>query len=287
MSESNPQKKTSLHDSALHHRRGAGGAVGRRSLCGKLAVCRGRRFCAFLWLCTRELTALSRGGTLSGLVDQFRGLAISVPLMMFYSSLVIIPILALLSFIVLLVVMRRENPDLVDICMSELPMLTVVLPGMCLFGILDTEPRSLQALLLVLVFAIAVGGDTFAYFVGKRHWRAQAVPAHQPQQNRGRSCRAGWWGSILCAVAAGRIFTLCFPDFSGFPPIWADMLCGLFGGIAGQMGDLFASMVKTPLQDQGFRPYLSRTWRHAGPAGQHRFYRHHRLFLSCDLLASI
>lgn len=73
--------------------------------------------------------------------------------------------------------------------MSELPMLTVVLPGMCLFGILDTEPRSLQALLLVLVFAIAVGGDTFAYFVGSAHWRAQAVPAHQPQQNRGRSCR--------------------------------------------------------------------------------------------------
>ena len=33
-------------------------------------------------------------------------------------------------------------------------------------------------------------------------------------------------------------------DFAGFPPFWADMAVGLIAGLAGQLGDLFASMVK-------------------------------------------
>ena len=163
--------------------------------------------------------------------------------MMFYSSLVIIPILTLLSFAVLFQVMRREDPDLVDIMVSMLPMLTIVLPGMCLFGILDTEPRSLQALLLVMVFAIAVGGDTFAYFIGSAVGGPKLCPHISPNKTIAGSA-GGLLGSILCAVVAGRVFTWCFPGFSGFPPVWADMLVGFFGGIAGQMGDLFASMVK-------------------------------------------
>lgn len=190
-----------------------------------------------------ELTAISRGGHHPVWWTSFAGLAISVPLMMFFSSLVIIPILALLSFCVLYVVMRREDPDLIDICMSVLPMLSVVLPGMCLFGILDTEPRSLQALLLVLVFAIAVGGDTFAYFIGSAVGGPKLCPHISPNKTVAGAV-GGLLGSVICAVVAGRVFTLCFPNFTGFPPIWGDMLCGFFGGIAGQMGDLFASMVK-------------------------------------------
>ncbi len=54
----------------------------------------------------------------------------------------------------------------------------------------------------------------------------------------------GLVGSIVCAVVAGRIFAACFPGDTSLPPVWGDMLCGLFGGLAGQMGDLFASMVK-------------------------------------------
>ena len=242
MSESNPQKKTS----AMIQRCITGAVLVALLAC--VLFVGSWLFAVVAFLCLslalyEELTALSRGGHYPVWWTSFAGLAISVPLMMFYSSLVIIPILALLSFIVLLVVMRRENPDLVDICMSELPMLTVVLPGMCLFGILDTEPRSLQALLLVLVFAIAVGGDTFAYFVGSAIGGPKLCPHISPNKTVAGAA-GGLVGSILCAVAAGRIFTLCFPAFSGFPPIWADMLCGLFGGIAGQMGDLFASMVK-------------------------------------------
>ena len=88
-----------------------------------------------------------------------------------------------------------------------------------------------------------MGGDTFAYFVGSAIGGPKLCPHISPNKTVAGAA-GGLVGSIVCAVVAGRIFTLCFPDFSGFPPIWGDMLCGLFGGIAGQMGDLFASMVK-------------------------------------------
>ena len=162
MSERNPQKKSS----SMIQRCVTGAVLVALLACVLFVGSWLFALAAFLCLSLalhEELTAISRGGHHPVWWTSFAGLTISVPLMMFYSSLVIIPILALLSFAVLLVVMRREDPDL---------------------------------------------------------------------------------GSILCAVVAGRLFTLCFPDFSGFPPIWGDMLCGLFGGIAGQMGDLFASMVK-------------------------------------------
>ncbi len=241
MSEKNESKKTSMMQ------RIATGAVLVAVLALVLYV-GGWLFAAMAFLALsmalcEELNALSRYGHHPVWWTSFAGLAISVPLMMSYSSLLIIPILTLLYFCVLFVVMRRENPDLIDIMVSVLPMLTVVLPGMCLYGILDTQPRSLQALLLVLVFAIAVGGDTFAYFVGSAIGGPKLCPHISPNKTVAGSI-GGLVGSVLCAVLTGRIFSWCFPDFAGFPPIWGDMLAGLFGGGAGQMGDLFASMVK-------------------------------------------
>lgn len=172
----------------------------------------------------------------------YLGLAISIPLMMTYSSFVIIPILTLLSFAILVQVMRREDPDLVDIMTSVLPMFTIMLPGMCIFGILDTEPRAMQTMLLIMVFAIAVGGDTLAYFVGSAVKGPKLCPHISPNKTISGAV-GGLCGSILCAMLVGRVFTWCVPGFVG-PPIWGDMLVGLFGGIAGQLGDLFASLVK-------------------------------------------
>ena len=113
-----------------------------------------------------ELRALRQSGHHPVSWTSYATLAVSVPLMMYYSSVVIIPTLTIISFFVLLVVMRREEPTLNDVMVSVLPMLTLVLPGMCLFGILDTTLRRMQAMLLTMVFAIAVGGDTFALFAG-------------------------------------------------------------------------------------------------------------------------
>ena len=52
----------------------------------------------------------------------------------------------------------------------------------------------------------------------------------------------GLLGSVLCAVVVGRLFSL--GGAAPYPALWGDVLVGLLGGFAGQVGDLFESMVK-------------------------------------------
>ena len=150
--------------------------------------------------------------------------------------------LALVSFAVLLQIMRRDEPTLTDVMVSILPVLTLVLPGMCLFGILDTQLRRMQAMLLTMVFAIAVGGDTFALFVGTWVGGKKLCPRISPHKTVAGAI-GGLFGSVLMAWLVGFIFARVLPT-QAFPPMWANIVVGVIGGIAAQMGDLFASMVK-------------------------------------------
>ena len=171
----------------------------------------------------------------------YAGLILSLPLMMFYSARAMIPVMVLLVFCVLVQVMRRQEPELEDILISVMPLISIVLPAMCLVGLLDTQPRSLQLMLLIQVFAIAVGGDTFAYFVGSAVGGPKLCPRISPNKTIAGSV-GGLAGSMLMAFVVGRIFAASVPGLA--VPFWGDLLVGLIGGIAGQMGDLFASLVK-------------------------------------------
>ena len=160
-------------------------------------------FLATMLAIHEELNALKVGGHRPVCWTSYVALCLAVPAMRFYSSLAIIPILTVLGFFVVLQVMRREDPDLIDILVSVLPMITLVLPCMCLIGLLDS-PASLQKMLLVMVFAVAVGGDTFAYFIGSavRRGGGTAVLAgrrcalscsvgRRAGRSAGRLCRSG------------------------------------------------------------------------------------------------
>ncbi len=173
----------------------------------------------------------------------YAGLVCSIPLMMFYSAQAMIPVMALLCFCVLLQIVRREQPELSDVLVSVMPLLSIVFPAMCLMGLLDTQPRSLQLMLLVQVFAIAVGGDTLAYFVGSSVGGPKLCPKVSPNKTISGSI-GGLCGSVLLAFVVGRIFAAAVPDMAVKAPIWSDLLVGLIGGAAGQLGDLFASLVK-------------------------------------------
>ena len=173
---------------------------------------------------------------------SYAALAASVPLMMYFSAVVIIPMVTIVSFLVLLQIMRRAEPTLADVAMSLLPVLTIVLPGMCLFGILDTPLRRMQAMLLTMVFAIAVGGDTFALFVGTAIGGKKLCPNISPRKTVAGAI-GGLAGSVLLAWLTGLIFAKVLPT-QAFPPMWANIVVGVVGGVAAQMGDLFASMVK-------------------------------------------
>lgn len=199
-------------------------------------------FLVFSLCIKEELQALRHAGHSPVGWTSYVALGISVPMVLTYSYAAIIPILALLSFCVLLTVMRREKPDLVDVMVSVLPMLTLVLPAICIFGLLEVNPRSLQLFFLVMMFVIAIAGDTFAYFVGSRIGGQKLCPNLSPKKTVSGAV-GGLVGSVFFALLVGGIFPLCVPDFP-FPPAWANLLVGLFGGLAAQMGDLFASMVK-------------------------------------------
>jgi len=172
----------------------------------------------------------------------FAALVISAPLVYFFAYSAILPILVVLCFAILLHVMRRQSPRLEDVMISVLPMMTLVLPAMCIFGILQTSPRSLQLFFLVLLFAIAIGGDTCAFFVGWCIGGPKLCPSISPQKTLSGAI-GGLAASILFSCLTGWAFSLYAPSLT-LPPLWANLLIGFFGGIAGQVGDLFASMVK-------------------------------------------
>lgn len=191
-----------------------------------------------------ELGALRAGGHRPVWWVSFAGLICALPLMMKLSFVGMIPLMLVLCLCVVFQVMRRENPDLIDILVSVLPLFTLVLPAMCIFGVVDTQPRTLELMLTVFVFTTAVGGDTFAYFVGSAVGGPKLCPPISPNKTIAGSI-GGLAGSMAVTVLAGLIFRWCSPEFfSAYPLIWADALVGLVGGAAAQLGDLFASLIK-------------------------------------------
>jgi phosphatidate cytidylyltransferase len=188
-------------------------------------------------------SALRAGGHHPARWVAYAGLLLGVPLMMLYPDQTIIPLLMLLTFCVLVHVMLRPDPELTDVLVSVMPVFSVVLPALCLVGLQDCQPRSLQLMLLIQAFGIAVGGDTLAYFVGSAVGGPKLCPRISPNKTIAGSV-GGLLGSVLMAVLVGRIFAAAAPDLGVTVPLWAEILLGFIGGCAGQMGDLFASMVK-------------------------------------------
>jgi len=189
-----------------------------------------------------ELHALKQGGYNPVWWTSFAALYVGVPLVLTHSRVTVAPVLLVFTLAALVCVMCREKPELPDILMSVLPILSLVLPGIFLYGILDTDPRSMQLYLLLMTFVIPILGDTMAYFVGSNVGGPKLCPAISPNKTISGAI-GGLLGSVVAAVLVGRIFTWSVPAVT-FPPFWAELLVGLLGGAAAQIGDLFASMVK-------------------------------------------
>lgn len=189
-----------------------------------------------------ELRALQNGGYHPVWWPSFAALIASAPLMMSHSTVAFGSVVLVFSLMVLLCIMCRKEPQLQDVMMSILPLLSIVLPGLCMFGLLDTQPRSLQLYLLFLAFAAPILGDTCAYFVGSAVGGPKLCPSISPNKTIAGAL-GGLAGSVLSTVVIGGVFSLFVKDYA-FPPLWVSALIGLVAGAAGQVGDLLASMVK-------------------------------------------
>ncbi len=167
-------------------------------------------------------------------------LVLSVPLFHFFGSVTLLmPLVGSAFMCMAAMVLFREEPKLEDILVSTLPLVCVLLPGMCMLGLQKAPGRSNQLLLILLAFGVPLLGDTAAYFVGSRWGRRKLCPAVSPNKSI-EGAAAGLAGSVLFAMGAACAVSA----FAPIPPFWHFPVLGLLGGIAGQVGDLFASLIK-------------------------------------------
>ena len=206
-----------------------------------------------------EYHALGLAGHRTVSWPAWAAMALSVPLTHWLSQKVMIPLMAAALMAMTVQVMFRKEPDLTDLLTSALPLLTVALPGLGLvtMALIDPYPwwhadipdkmpwHAVEVVTLSLTFAVPLLGDTLALFAGRAFGRRKLCPAVSPKKTVAGSV-GGLAGSVLAAAVIWLLsLWLCNEATRSFLPAWwGYLLLGLLGGLAGQMGDLFASLVK-------------------------------------------
>lgn len=143
------------------------------------------------------------------------------------------------TLIIMLQISIRRHPRWIDAAASLNVLISVPIPLSLLYPIIRIEPENLGALLVFSVFVIALVGDTFAYFVGVTVGTHKMLPELSPKKTWEGSI-AGLLGSVVGAVL------LCLSGASvvTMPPLRHFVVLGLIGGVAGQLGDWTASLIK-------------------------------------------
>ena len=203
---------------------------------------------AFICICFavyEEYHALALKGHRPVSLPTWIGMAVAIPLTLMFNTAVIIPILITVCLITGVCVMFRHEPKLEDILVSVMPLITIVLPGMCLIALALVQPKALSVVLLSLMFVIPVCGDSLAFLVGSRVGGPKFCPAVSPNKTISGAV-AGLLGSLLGALLVAGVAWLCCDEATRalLPTLTEYIALGIVGGAAGQMGDLFASLVK-------------------------------------------
>lgn len=143
------------------------------------------------------------------------------------------------TLIIMLQIALRKQPKWLDAAASLNILISVPIPLSMLYPLIRIQPPALGALLVFSVFVIALIGDIFAYFVGVTVGKHRMVPELSPKKT--------WEGSaagLLGSVVGAALLCLSGEALTPMPPVWHFIILGLIGGVAGQLGDLTASMIK-------------------------------------------
>ena len=186
-------------------------------------------------------------------------MALSVPMTYLLGQKVMIPLVVLALLAMTVQVMFRKEPELTDLTMSALPLLTVALPGLSLVTLSLIDPylwwrmpienkmpyHAVEVVMLSITFAVPLAGDVMALFVGKACGKRKFCPEVSPKKTVEGSI-GGLAGSMLAAIIIYLLsLWLCNQATRDLLPAWwMYLILGLLGGFVGQMGDLFASLVK-------------------------------------------
>ena len=178
------------------------------------------------------------------------GLSASIPFLRAGSFKVFIPFSLLVCVITFAAILFRAKPKFDEVLLSVTPFLTVVLPGLYLVYIVTIQPKAMQVTLHTLIFSISILGDTFAYFIGSSVGKRPLCPEVSPSKTI-EGAAGGLAGSVIGAMVTGIIARSAASG--SIPFTYIDfLLIGVIGGMASQVGDLFASLLKRHCQIKDF-----------------------------------
>ncbi len=191
-----------------------------------------------------EFHALTQAGHRPVSWPTWLGMVASLPLTLLFGTKMMLPIIMGICFLTMLCVIFRNEPKLEDAALSMLPLLTIALPGMSVISFTDITPKALQVTLLALMVGIPCMADAMAMWVGKAFKGPKLCPAVSPNKTVSGAI-GGLLGALLAALAIGGLAQLFSGAARAVLPAWYEyLLLGLLGGVAGQLGDLFFSLVK-------------------------------------------
>ena len=203
------------------------------------------------------MQALKKAGHTLVVWPTWGAMILSIPLTHFLGERVMVPLVGAALLVMAVQVLFRKEPMLTDLLMSTLPLTTVALPGLALVTLSMIDPyvwhtaandkpwHAVEVVLLSVTFAIPLAGDMAALFVGKAFGKRKFCPAVSPKKTVEGSL-GGLAGSVIAAMVIFLLsLWLCNEETRSYLPVWWHYpLLGLAGGFVGQMGDLFASLVK-------------------------------------------
>ena len=191
-----------------------------------------------------EYGALRKAGHQPLSWPTWAGLVLSVPLLALGGAKLLLPVALSVALVTVMCIVFRREPKLEDILYSLLPFVSLVLPGMGMLTLTGIQPKSVQLTYLFLMIAIPCVGDIFALYVGSTLRGPKLAPAVSPNKTISGAI-GGLIGSLITALVIGLVANALAVHSRALLPSWGDyVLLGLIGGVAGQLGDLFASLIK-------------------------------------------
>lgn len=139
-------------------------------------------------------------------------------------------------------VLLNRRPTFPDAAASVYPLFTCLLPFSMFMMMLNTTYGRVPGIALItMAFGIAYGCDALAYLGGRSFGRHKLCPSVSPKKTV-EGAVAGLLGGVLLALMVRAFFVLVLN--TPMPGIPAAILLGVIGSVAGQVGDLTASLLK-------------------------------------------
>ncbi|MDR1599594.1 MAG: phosphatidate cytidylyltransferase [Oscillospiraceae bacterium] len=191
-----------------------------------------------VWGVTETLDAFASVGHEPIRWPGFIACALMIPAFLALGSRAPLPTLALILMLTTLNIAVRPKPSWIDAAAALYAAFTVIVPAQMLMAI-DTLTDPPGRWMVFAVFVIPLMGDTLALYIGHTWGRHRLNPALSPNKTW-EGAAAGLVGSVVGATLLGYFGG----RFATLPPLSRWVALGLVGGIAGQLGDFSASLVK-------------------------------------------